>query len=179
MGLGSGGPAVRNGASRGAAGGSDREPAPEERGALSREAGDPKEGELDAHGSPKLPFPTDHDMPRPAFELADASAWFRMGSAPAPTQPSLPVAPVAAHLAELVTRLVRRVAWGGDGRRGTVRLEIGDGELAGATVVVTSVARTISVELELPPGVCPEAWRERISKRLTARGLDIDQIEVR
>ncbi|MEB2313798.1 MAG: hypothetical protein OZ928_18285 [Polyangiaceae bacterium] len=80
---------------------------------------------------------------------------------------------------ELVQRLVRRVAWGGDGRRGTARVELGAGELAGATITVESSGRELHVEVELPPGVEAEPWRERLSARLRARGFELATLEVR
>ena len=74
-------------------------------------------------------------------------------------------------LEQLLGRLVRRAAWGGDRQRGTARIELGSGELAGATLTVSAEGSEVSVELELPPGIAPEPWQQRIRERLTERGL--------
>jgi hypothetical protein len=89
--------------------------------------------------------------------------------------------PGAAQMAfaELWGRLVRRVAWGGDARRGTARIEIGAGEWAGAAIVVHAVERQVAVEIELPPGARLEAWRERIAERLSERGIALSELTIR
>jgi hypothetical protein len=84
-----------------------------------------------------------------------------------------------APFAELWGRLVRRVAWGGDGRRVTARIEIGAGECAGATILIHAVERQVAVEIELPPGARLESWRERIEGRLRERGLEVSDVTVR
>lgn len=84
-----------------------------------------------------------------------------------------------ASLEELVPQLVRRIAWGGDARRGSVRMELGAGELAGATLVVHADEGRVRVELTVPSGADAEAWRDRIERRLAARGLDVAGIDVR
>jgi len=81
--------------------------------------------------------------------------------------------------AELWTRLVRRVAWGGDGRRATARIEIGSGEWAGAAIVVHAAEREITLEIDLPAGARVDAWRERIADRLRERGLELSELTVR
>ncbi len=81
--------------------------------------------------------------------------------------------------AELWGRLVRRVAWGGDARRGTARIEIGAGEWAGAAIVVHAVERQVAVEIELPAGARVESWRERIAERLRERGLVLSELTIR
>jgi hypothetical protein len=86
---------------------------------------------------------------------------------------------VVPTLEALLHRLVRRVAWAGDGRAGTMRLELGAGELEGTTVVVHAVGREIRVEVDLSPGVDPQTWRARIAERLSASGLEVHDLEVR
>jgi hypothetical protein len=81
--------------------------------------------------------------------------------------------------AELWTRLVRRVAWGGDGRRATARIEIGEGEWAGAAIVVHALEREIAIEIDLPEGARLDAWRERIAGRFRERGLELSELTVR
>jgi hypothetical protein len=56
--------------------------------------------------------------------------------------------------AELWGQLVRKIAWGRDGRRTTARIEIGTGDWGGAM---------------------PTVWRERLAKRLRERGLDLSE----
>lgn len=83
-----------------------------------------------------------------------------------------------ASLEDLLPALVRKVGWSGDGRRGTVRLELGSGSMAGAQVIVESDHGRVRVHLRAPDGVDAEAWRRRIAARLGARGLDVDEVEV-
>jgi hypothetical protein len=81
-------------------------------------------------------------------------------------------------LEDLLPALVRKVAWSGDGRKGTVRLELGSGGMAGAEVVVESDEGRVRVHLRAPGGVDGDAWRRRVSARLAARGLDVEGVEV-
>jgi hypothetical protein len=81
-------------------------------------------------------------------------------------------------LESLWPNLVRRVAWSGDRRNASVRLEIGAGELSGATLLVQADERRVRVELCTPPGVDPRGWSERITQCLTARGLLVDEVSV-
>ena len=82
--------------------------------------------------------------------------------------------PVREDLQNLLTSLARRTAWGGDRRRGTARIELSEGALAGATLVVHAEQRAVSVELELPEGVAgagARSWQQRIAERLEGRGF--------
>ncbi len=83
-----------------------------------------------------------------------------------------------ASLEELLPALVKKIAWAGDGRRGSVRMELGAGTLAGGTVIVHADEGRVRVELATPPGADPEEWRRRITERLSARGLTLDRVEV-
>ena len=98
----------------------------------------------------------------------------------APLQAETPVARAAASsLEDLLPAFVRRVAWSGDGRRGTMRLELGAGELAGATLLVHADAGRVRVELSLPPGGGDASgWRERIQQRLAKSNIPADAVEV-
>jgi hypothetical protein len=111
------------------------------------------------------------------FERSGAHA----PSAP-PSPPALETDSVAlaarVSLEHVMTRFVRKVAWSGDANRGTARLELGAGALAGATLTIHSEQGAVSVSLELPPGVDAHAWRERIARRLGARGLQVAELEV-
>jgi hypothetical protein len=81
-------------------------------------------------------------------------------------------------LEHVLTRLVRRVAWSGDAQTGSARLELGAGALEGATLTIHSDQGQVRVSLELPSGVDPGPWRDRIARRLGARGLQVAALEV-
>lgn len=81
-------------------------------------------------------------------------------------------------LEDLLPAFVRRIAWSGDGKRGTVRLEIGAGELAGGTLLVAAEGGRVQVHLSVPAGVDPAAWQARIRRRLESRRILADTVEV-
>jgi hypothetical protein len=112
--------------------------------------------------------------------LARSLAGMRPWTPPVPSPAAPPVAPNATlvQMEQMITRLVRRVAWGGDGARGTARIELGAGELAGATITVHSDARELSVDVDLPPGVAAGPWRERLLARLQQRGFAVRELNV-
>jgi hypothetical protein len=85
--------------------------------------------------------------------------------------------PRIAELERLLGRLARRVAWAGDGKDGSARIEL-DGELAGGVVLVHARQGEVEVELELPPGESADAWRDRLQSRLVARGLSVRRLDV-
>jgi len=96
---------------------------------------------------------------------------------------------VPASLEDLMPGLVRKVAWSGDGRRAAMRLELGSGALAGATIVVQATGSRVDVTVvtlaatagsSQPPQARAEleAWRDRIAARLEARGIDVGSIDV-
>jgi hypothetical protein len=87
--------------------------------------------------------------------------------------------PEASLLAPVVGQLVRRLSWGGDGRRGVARIEVGAGSLAGATLLVTAEGGEVRVEVDLPPGGTAEAWANRLATALEARGVRVAGIDVR
>ncbi len=70
----------------------------------------------------------------------------------------------------LLERWVRRVALGGDHRRGVARLDIGEGPLSGAQLVIIAEPGSVSVELTLPASGSPSGLDERLRERLTRRG---------
>jgi hypothetical protein len=82
-------------------------------------------------------------------------------------------------LEDLVPQLVKQIAWSGDARRGTVRMELGGGELAGSTLTVSAENGRVAVKLEVPSGTDAKAWQERLEERLAARGISLDSVEVR
>lgn len=79
----------------------------------------------------------------------------------------------AAVIEPLMTALVRRAAWGksADGRSSMLHLEVGDGPLAGATVLITADSRELHIELDAPPQIDLEAWKSRLRHRLALQGL--------
>ena len=84
-----------------------------------------------------------------------------------------------ASLEELIPTLARRIAWSNDGRRGAVRIEVGEGRLAGATVLVTADDGRVSVDMEMPSTATSAGWQQRIAERLASRGLDVEKVDVR
>jgi hypothetical protein len=81
-------------------------------------------------------------------------------------------------LEHVLSRLVRRIAWSGDGQAGSARIEFGAGALEGATLTLHAVGGELHVNLDLPPGVDSAAWKDRIARRLSARGLQVSSLEV-
>ena len=120
-------------------------------------------------------------MTRALFSDGSQRLAFERPAAPATNPPPQPdPASVAARvsLEHVMSRFVRRVAWSGDANAGTARLELGAGALAGATLTIHSELGAVRVALELPPGVDGAEWRERIARRLEARGLQIAALDV-
>ena len=83
-----------------------------------------------------------------------------------------------ASFEDLLPALVRKVAWSGDSRRGSIRLELGAGALAGGTLLVHADDGQVRVRLSVPAGVDLDGWRERIAGRLAALGLSVEGVEV-
>lgn len=77
----------------------------------------------------------------------------------------------AASLEVLLPALVRRIAWSGDGRRGSVRMELGSGPLAGGVLLVHADGGNVSVHLDAPAGADKAEWQARIARALEGRGL--------
>ena len=73
---------------------------------------------------------------------------------------------------------VRRVAWGGDRRRGVARIELG-GQYAGTTIVVRGEGRDLAVRVEVARGSDAGDLPARLVERLEARGLRVIELEVR
>jgi len=93
--------------------------------------------------------------------------------------PLSPAASTPASLDPLVSELLRSIAWGGDRRRGTARIELGSGRYGGTTLKVDVVDDGVRVVLEAPPGVDTEALGARLAERFEARGLRVDSLLVR
>jgi hypothetical protein len=87
---------------------------------------------------------------------------------------------VGANVAELsaIEEAVRRVAWGGDRRRGVARIELG-GEHAGSAIVVHGEGQSVALSLHSVAGARTAELAERLLERLRARGLDVTGVDVR
>jgi hypothetical protein len=111
-----------------------------------------------AHGMP---------VPTPGHEATAAPA-----AAPMPSGGGSPA------LEQVVEQLVRRIAWSGDARRGSARIELGSGRLAGAVLFISADGGSVDVSMQLPQGEDSQKWRDRIVRRLEHRGIHIGSLEV-
>lgn len=128
----------------------------------------------------KPPTTTDDDLDPMARRAAQLAPPVQLGAPAAVAEPSAIVDTHArVSLEEILPQLVRKIAWAGDGKKGSVRIELGAGELAGSTLLVHADEGKVRVELNVPPGVDAHAWKERIHSKLTARGLDVESVDVR
>ncbi|HOU90080.1 MAG TPA: hypothetical protein PLU22_03495 [Polyangiaceae bacterium] len=75
-------------------------------------------------------------------------------------------------------RGVKRLAWGGDGRRGVARLELSAGSLAGAEIVVEVIGREVEVSIRSPFEAVEPDLVERLRARLGDRGLSLRSFDV-
>ncbi len=75
-------------------------------------------------------------------------------------------------------RGVRRMAWGGDGRRGVARLEIAVGPLAGAEILVEVVGCEVEVSISSPLDPVKPDLADRLRTRLGDRGLSLRRFDV-
>lgn len=92
--------------------------------------------------------------------------------APATAAPPSPLSPPDELLLD---RLVKRLSWGGNGRRGSARIELGAGSLAGATLLVHADGSELTLEIEgADPGAAAE-FTARISRRLGDKGFSLRQ----
>lgn len=111
--------------------------------------------------------------------IAEGAAAFPFALSPSA---SVVAAPPTSPLPPTVTEIVRAVAIGGDGRRATVRLELGGrvlGRDAGA-LVVHGDGDEVAIELSLDGAVVDvERARERVSARLAQRGVRVRSFDVR
>lgn len=125
----------------------------------------------------------EHDSVREDVRSEAPSPWFDpLQRVLVHSTPPEPLAPAPAQPTPSLDELwkgVRRVAFGGDRRRSVAYIELGAGALSGAALTVEARGETISLVLELPPGVGGVGWAERLTDRLTRRGLEVQNIEVR
>ncbi len=98
-------------------------------------------------------------------------------SSPVAAQVSSEVAPVETRarvsMEDLLPQLVKRIAWAGDRRRGTVQMELGAGRHAGTTITVHAEDGRVRVELD---GHDVDALRSRIDARLKERGIHVESV---
>ena len=156
-------------------------------------AAEPKAVTRSADGAhPEREMSPEPELPRslapeeqPSFGQAgvELAEWFSLINpsgavdAPRPVESAVLPSPVGVvEVAELVERWVRRVALGGDQRRGAVRLDFGHGRLSGAELVVVADAGRVSVELCLPPAMVAPELSERLRARLERRGFIADVV---
>jgi hypothetical protein len=95
------------------------------------------------------------------------------------TEPAVPAPTGPVAIDPLVGELLRSIAWGGDRRRGTARIELGSGRYGGTALKVEVVGERLHIDLEAPPGVDANELGARLSERFAARGLPVDSLVVR
>jgi hypothetical protein len=132
----------------------------------------------------------DDEVLQPSFRYARHAAQLAppltvFSQVPPATLPAMPEgtrgslgATSLASLEDLLPALVRKIAWSGDARRGSVRIELGAGALSGATLLVHADGGQVRVALQAPPGADLIGWRARITERLKAKGLDVSEVDV-
>lgn len=121
------------------------------------------------------------DAPEPVDPLDPAARWSAQLAPPAiataaaapPATATPGVTRAQVSMEELVPQLVRRIAWAGDRRRGSVHLELGAGRHAGTTVTVHADDGRVRVELDGPGAA---ELRARIRARLEGHGLVVDSV---
>ena len=116
-------------------------------------------------------------------EQLDPLALSLAASAP---QLSVPVAAAgeaplqhAPVLDQIAQQLVKRIAWGGAGRKGAARIELGAGSWSGTTITVVSEPQGVSLELDVGVDVDGDALGERLKRRLESKGLSVQDVTVR
>jgi hypothetical protein len=109
----------------------------------------------------------------PSFEPPPPEA----RAAPA-TAPTTEGGTARASLEALLPELVDNVAWSCDRRRGSMRLELRAGALAGGSVVVHADDGKVRVEVRTPAGADVEEWRSLLQDRLLRRGIDLETLTV-
>ncbi len=82
-------------------------------------------------------------------------------------------------LDQIAQQLVKRIAWGGAGRKGAARIELGAGVWSGTTITVLSEPQGVSLELDVGAHVDGDALGERLKRRLESKGLCVQDVTVR
>jgi hypothetical protein len=144
----------------------------------AEQAGEPREGaevELREAGE-RIGDRRGEDLLDPSFRHAASLAppqSVSLAQATSPPEVEAGTARARLSLEELLPALVRRVAWAGDRHRGSVRLELGAGAYAGATLLVHADDGRVRVEVS---GAGADKLRRRIDERLRRHGLDVESV---
>jgi hypothetical protein len=119
--------------------------------------------------------PTTFDPLDPSARQAAQLAPISFVTAAPPVLPhEAEIAPRArVSMEDLLPQLVKRIAWAGDRRRGSVQLELGAGRHAGTIVTVHAADGRVRVELE---GGSADELRSRIRSRLERQGLTVESV---
>lgn len=117
---------------------------------------------------------------RPARESASIEPeWAHrvalLGPPPGELQPTAQahVEQVSRHasLEELAPTLLRKMAWSGDGRKGAARLELGEGALSGAVVMLEADHGVVALSVDGLSAAEESKLRTRLAAGLEARGF--------
>ena len=130
------------------------------------------------HGHAKAAPEKDPEKPHGAPDLLDPETRRCLQMGPPALTPATAPAPVAVDAAivprarvsmeELLPQLVKRIAWAGDKRRGSVQMELGAGPHAGTVITVHADDGRVRVELA---GDDAGALR----RRLEAKGFEVER----
>jgi hypothetical protein len=96
-------------------------------------------------------------------------------ASPAGGDPGASVPRARVSMEELLPQLVRRIAWAGDRRRGTVQLELGAGAHSGTVITVHAEGGRVRVEVDGAGDL--SALRSRIDARLAKSGLAVEGVD--
>lgn len=107
------------------------------------------------------------------FELSELVALFQNNPDGLSSAATRHEHPHGFQLSTAVERWVRKVALGGDARRGVAKLDIGAGRYAGTELVVVAEAGRVAVELNIPQVTDP-SLAERLRSRLERRGYSTE-----
>lgn len=147
-----------------------------ERDRPAEQAGEPsREGEVELREAGEgIGDRRGEDLLDPSFRHAASLAPPQsVAQATSPSEVEAGTARARLSLEELLPALVRRVAWAGDRHRGSVRLELGAGAYAGATLLVHADHGRVRVEVSGPGA---DELRRRIDERLRRHGLDVESV---
>ncbi len=109
------------------------------------------------------------------LEFGGLLALFQTNPEVLPATPPGREHPAAPDVSPLLERWVRRVALGGDARRGIAKLDIGAGRFAGAELIVVAEAGQVAVQLNVAQAADP-SLAERLRSRLERRGYSADVV---
>ena len=62
--------------------------------------------------------------------------------------------------------------------RGSIRIELGGGALAGGTLEVHTDGAGVRIALDTPAGADAVAWKAKLADRLGQRGVDVEELVV-